>query len=228
MAPGGRLASESPVRRPRFTGGASPAPTYSAYYNYTQTYDANGVSTPQPGASFLADLDDNWLVVGYAVGTAADWTPPSGWTVLVSGSSGRLDHCLAYKRVGGTMSYGFTSATSGNETAWENDDGLHLVKWWSWEPTALTPVATTYTAAGSSAPFVVPGVGIMAGGAIATAAEDFAYDDDPAIWVTVDWTVGWDRRLYGFLSEDHGTVTITEGGSSSLGSDYVGVRIGLV
>lgn len=230
MAPGGRLASESPVtrRRARMAGASVPL----AWVWGAKSYNANDETLVEPSADWVASVAAGEVAVGFAVGTAADWTAPAGWTVLASGSHGQLDYCAAYKRLTGSDSFGFTSAAPGN--VGENDNGLHIVRWWNWTaPSPMAPLVTVTGDTGRSTPFTFDEVAgrveqFSAAGAIATAPEDFTYNEEPDWAVSRDWTVGWNRRLYAFRSEitDVGTVTITEGGTSSLGSDYVGAMFG--
>lgn len=97
MAPGGRLASESPVRRPRFTGGAPAVVQTDIWTVFTGGGQLNYGQTNYPDNTIenLGGSDGETYV---SLLTCVGVPPllPSGWTTLVSGSVGDLYYRAGY------------------------------------------------------------------------------------------------------------------------------------
>jgi hypothetical protein len=106
MAPGGRLASESPIRRRGGTlgsysvGAVTVAPTLptedsGVFRQASGTGPFYGWgSTPSTGSMILGVGVANW----YITDTVGDITPPDGWRVLASGTEGpgTGDHTMTW------------------------------------------------------------------------------------------------------------------------------------
>jgi hypothetical protein len=164
MAPGGRLASESPVRRPRFTGGApsTVAPVWSGFWGATYaeastgTYDLGDLGGWLFGTPAFAAGDVLVLLAG---GRNTTITVPTGWTVLDSDTVGVLSAVVAWRQLTGTDD--FTGSVSPAYTAHPDYDGYADFAVLRWESTDLTPVASlTMTAADRSVELVEPPGGV--------------------------------------------------------------------
>ena len=140
MAPGGRLWSESPVRRhegalrvPRAGGGGSVAaepPDYSLLAATAGVRRHRSLAAGATSVSLLptgdVPLSAGDVAVSFAAGHNFDWVPPAGWSTLAAGSLvydglDTMNYWLGWLRATGSDSY--TLGVSGLSAGWSYFDG---------------------------------------------------------------------------------------------------------